>query len=359
MKIYIDGIENIGWAIDSNRANLQEALKRLMFDETDSVLKADIVHNIWWDNLFNDKIFKTILSQISEKRSNLIVSAMNFIDFDPSAMKSFNVEVFNKVKSVTFLWIAPGSKQLGIFDRLGINAECMPLLVDTKLFRPLRDKISKMEIAQKYNIPWNLIKDKVIIGSFQRDSLGSDLTKPKWQKGPDILLELLKILPRDKYVLLLTSPRRHYLISECKKNHIPFFYLGTETKEDDIILNNLDHGIFPELYNLLDLYLIASRSEGGPTAIIESTSTKTFVLSTDVGLASDYLVKENIFSDIEKYKAALFDYVTNFKLRDLYINTIVEKQFKKCMELSSDDAIDNKLKYIYSRVLNKNGENHT
>jgi hypothetical protein len=351
MKIYIDGKENIGWAIDSNRGNLKKALDRLMFDETDSVLKADIVHNIWWDNLFGGKIFKTILSRVSAKRNNLIVSATNFIDFDTSATKNFNVEVFNKVKSFAFLWIAPSSKQLRIFDSLNINAECLPLLVDTKLFKPLRNSKSKIEIATKYNIPYELIKNKVIIGSFQRDSLGSDLTKPKWQKGPDILLELLKILPRDKYILLLTSPRRHYLISECKKNHIPFFYLGTETKEDDIVLNNLDHGIFPDLYNLLDIYLIASRSEGGPTAVIESTATKTFVLSTDVGLALDYIDSEYVFKDIENYKKTLLDLVVNYKYKTVYINEVKEKQYKKCLSLSSDEAVDKKLTNIYKQVV--------
>ena len=37
-----------------------------------------------------------------------------------------------------------------------------------------------------------------------------------------------------------------------------------------------------ELYNILDLYIVASRIEGGPQAILECAVTKTPVISTDM-----------------------------------------------------------------------------
>ena len=46
----------------------------------------------------------------------------------------------------------------------------------------------------------------------------------------------------------------------------------------DILLVN-------KLYNILDLYLVTSRIEGGPQAILECALTKTPILSTDVGVA--------------------------------------------------------------------------
>ena len=50
-----------------------------------------------------------------------------------------------------------------------------------------------------------------------------------------------------------------------------------------------------ELYNILDLYLITSRLEGGPQALVECGQTKTPVISTDVGIARQILAKESIF----------------------------------------------------------------
>ena len=50
-----------------------------------------------------------------------------------------------------------------------------------------------------------------------------------------------------------------------------------------------------KLYNILDLYIVSSRIEGGPQAILESSITKTPILSTDVGVASEILNKESIY----------------------------------------------------------------
>ena len=45
----------------------------------------------------------------------------------------------------------------------------------------------------------------------------------------------------------------------------------------------------------MDLYIVASRIEGGPQAILECAVTKTPIISTDVGIASEILGKESIF----------------------------------------------------------------
>ena len=51
-----------------------------------------------------------------------------------------------------------------------------------------------------------------------------------------------------------------------------------------------------ELYNLLNLYIVSSRLEGGPQAIVECGITKTPIISTDVGIADDILAEESIFN---------------------------------------------------------------
>ena len=58
-----------------------------------------------------------------------------------------------------------------------------------------------------------------------------------------------------------------------------------------------------ELYNCLDLYIVSSRFEGGPQAILECGITKTPIISTDVGVASEILASESIFN-MENYLSA-------------------------------------------------------
>ena len=45
-----------------------------------------------------------------------------------------------------------------------------------------------------------------------------------------------------------------------------------------------------ELYNLIDLYIVTSRIEGGPQAIVECGITKTPIISTDVGGISEVII---------------------------------------------------------------------
>ena len=51
-----------------------------------------------------------------------------------------------------------------------------------------------------------------------------------------------------------------------------------------------------ELYNILNLYIVSSRYEGGPQSILECSLTKTPIISTDVGIASQILSSESIFN---------------------------------------------------------------
>ena len=59
-----------------------------------------------------------------------------------------------------------------------------------------------------------------------------------------------------------------------------------------------------ELYNILDLYIVSSRYEGGPQSILETAMTRTPIISTDVGIASEILDKKSIFN-MNNYKDAV------------------------------------------------------
>lgn len=125
-----------------------------------------------------------------------------------------------------------------------------------------------------------------LIGSFQRDTEGADLTSPKLIKGPDIFFEIVQdIYKENKNTrVILTGTRRQYLIGKLEESGIPYNYYEM-----------VDISLLNKLYNTLDLYLVTSRLEGGPQAILECAITKTPILSTNVGVAPEILHKDAIF----------------------------------------------------------------
>ena len=89
---------------------------------------------------------------------------------------------------------------------------------------------------------------------------------------------------KNNLIVLLTGKRRQYVISKLEEIILDFVYLEM-----------VDFKSLNELYNTLDLYIVTSRIEGGPQAIVECGITKTPIISTDVGIASDILDKQSIF----------------------------------------------------------------
>ena len=85
-------------------------------------------------------------------------------------------------------------------------------------------------------------------------------------------------------MVVLTGKRRNYVINALKENGIEYKYFEMVNVEK---LN--------ELYNVLDIYIVTSRVEGGPQAILECAITKTPIISTDVGVAKEILPEESIF----------------------------------------------------------------
>ena len=155
----------------------------------------------------------------------------------------------------------------------------IPLWVNSKDFYPI---MNKTELRNKYDFD----NSDYLVGSFQRDSLGSDLSKPKLIKGPDILLNVVNKLSKqnDNLKVILAGKRRDYVIKNLLDLKINFKYFEMASTET---LN--------ELYNILDMYIVSSRTEGGPQAIVESATTKTPIISTDVGVASQILNPESLF----------------------------------------------------------------
>jgi glycosyltransferase involved in cell wall biosynthesis len=148
----------------------------------------------------------------------------------------------------------------------------------------------KKLLRKKYNINF----ETYLVGSFQRDTEGSDLLSPKLSKGPDIFIEIIENLhsKHRNLKVLLAGKRRQFVINELEKRGIEYFYYEMA-----------DFKVLNELYNLLDLYVVSSRVEGGPQSIIECSLTKTPIISTNVGIAPEILNTISIFN-MKNYEKA-------------------------------------------------------
>lgn len=120
------------------------------------------------------------------------------------------------------------------------------------------------------------LKGRYVIGSFQRDTEGSDLRSPKLAKGPDVFVDVVDALRAGglDVVVVLAGWRRQYIISRLNASGIEYRYF-----------ERCDQHTTNDLYNALDLYIVGSRCEGGPQALFECALTATPVVSTRVGAA--------------------------------------------------------------------------
>lgn len=312
MKIYVSGRDGVGWALDVQRKCLITSLDRLGHRVTPAPLFADAIVTVNWTPL-------ALRRYAFMNFKKTIALASNFIDLD--APDYPERALFGRVNRRVTAWMSPSRKQLDVFRRHGVLAFYQPFYPDDVFLR-VGDRPDKRVVCERLGIDYERIRGRVVIASIQRDTEGADLASPKLVKGPDILVEMLRALPdRDRFVVLLSGPRRHYVMSSLREAGVPYVYAGREPaeKEDDLFTNLLPAEMVPLLYQLADIYLVTSRSEGGPKAVIEAAMTRTLVFSTDVGMARDFLVPDCVFNDIAAYRAALTRAVAEFpseRLRD-------------------------------------------
>ena len=267
MKIYLSKI-NEDWIIDRVKKEWLENNKDI---STKYIYNSDL---IW---IISPWLWKKIPLYFL-KNKKVICSIYHV---DNPGKKITGIENFDELNSLTDQFHVISENTLKDLKRItDKKITSIPFWINDKIFFPLPNK---NQIREKYNVN----KSAFVIGSFQRDSEGSDLSKPKLIKGPDRLIKIYKYYKNiyPNLTILLTGKRRDYIINELKKEKINYIY---KEMVNFVELN--------ELYNCLDLYIVASRKEGGPQAILECGITETPILSTDVGIASEILSPESIFN---------------------------------------------------------------
>ena len=159
----------------------------------------------------------------------------------------------------------------------------IPIGINLQFFS-FRSIKMKRDARMKLNLPASAF----VIGSFQKDGMGwGDGMEPKLIKGPDVFVEVMKRLKREipELVVLLSGPARGYVKQKLEEAEISYRHVYLKSYPE-----------IAELYQALDLYVVSSRQEGGPKAILESMASGVPLVTTKVGQAMD-LVKhgENAF----------------------------------------------------------------
>ena len=151
----------------------------------------------------------------------------------------------------------------------------VPLGVDTGVFRPPSEK-ERAAARRRFEVP----DGALCVGSFQKDGVGwGEGLEPKLVKGPDVLVEAVGRLAREFPVfVLLTGPARGYVKRGLEHQGVPFHHFYAP-----------DNHAVATCYHALDLYLMTSREEGGPLALLESMASGVPVVSTRTGMAEDVI----------------------------------------------------------------------
>jgi glycosyltransferase involved in cell wall biosynthesis len=159
----------------------------------------------------------------------------------------------------------------------------IPIGVDHALFRPAQPG-ERQRLRRQFGVP----DGRYCIGSFQKDGEGwGEGRQPKLIKGPDRWVEVVRQLARHYPVhCLLTGPARGYVKQALTSAGVPFTHVPLR-----------DYRAVAQAYRCLDVYLVTSREEGGPKALMEGCASGVPVVSTRVGMAADVLQDPRLLAD--------------------------------------------------------------
>jgi glycosyltransferase involved in cell wall biosynthesis len=150
----------------------------------------------------------------------------------------------------------------------------IPIGIDVESF-PLQTPALRTAARAELGLPASAF----VVGSFQKDGVGwEEGLRPKLVKGPDVLVAVLERLRASvpELHVLLTGPARGYVRRELERLEIPNRHAYATTRQE-----------LARAYQALDVYLVTSRQEGGPKAVLESLASGIPLVCTRVGQAPE------------------------------------------------------------------------
>ena len=168
----------------------------------------------------------------------------------------------------------------------------IPIGIDLEHFAPANADLRAAARAEL-----GLPASAFVVGSFQKDGVGWDEgLEPKHVKGPDVFVAVVERVHEriPEAVVLLTGPARGYVRRELERLEAPYRHVLARSRQD-----------LARAFHALDVYVVASRQEGGPKAVLESMATAIPLVATRVGQAPDLVEdgRNGLLCDVEDVEA--------------------------------------------------------
>jgi glycosyltransferase involved in cell wall biosynthesis len=269
--------DEAGWVLDWEMRELKKITRQLGIQLASPIWKhAATPQSIFFSNhfvLLNDEWMRLLPSRIGFSYFHGLPNTGDklFDAFYESLCKHheqiMRIQVSHtQMRDVT---LKTGIDSTKVFQiPIGINLDFFPFQTPEQKTK-MRDRLG-------------ISRSAFVIGSFQKDGVGwGDGLDPKSIKGPDVFLSTIKLLKKDipEMYVLLSGPARGFVKKGLEELQIPYKHVYLKSYPD-----------IARLFWALDLYLVASRQEGGPKAVLESMASGVPLVTTRVGQAMD-LVK--------------------------------------------------------------------
>jgi len=271
--------EGADWVIDEECKNIKEFLRtntsiRARISITPTGARNKLIHFLSVNTFIGKNGFRNKEFIHNVHSSNKTILTWFHINNDDTAKIKFIPELN---KAIDLVHTASNiTKHKLIANGFPINKiELIPLGVDLNIFSPISAK-EKTKLKESLELP----KDKIIIGSFQKDGWGwGEGLKPKMEKGPDIFCDAVEKISKKLPVhILLTGPARGYVKRRLEDAKITYTHKYF-SKYKDVV----------PFYQALDAYPMCSREEGGPKALLETMATGVPIIATHVGMVPDVI----------------------------------------------------------------------
>lgn len=268
--------DNAGWAIDVEMRAVGEISKRigLKVKEQDFWQRYSSRQSVFWGSQFS------LLKDDWLRNEHRNATAM-FHGLPGTGQPEFD-ELFARIEKygdrLQRIQVTHREMEEALVG-VGIQKDIIhriPIGIDGRVFCPFTPK-DRERMRATLGIPG----DAFVIGSFQKDGNGwGEGLEPKWIKGPDLFVQACVKLAaaHPNIFVLLSGPARGFVKEGLKKGGVPFVHRQFDNPEE-----------VGDLYAALDAYLVSSRQEGGPNAVLESMATGVPLVSTPVGQATDLI----------------------------------------------------------------------
>jgi len=337
VRAFVHGYDRVGWSIDADAEYTRRLLKEAGIELTRNPLAADVIHFVWWNQAMRFRHLRAF------SRAKWLAVVTNTIRDDN--------EAFSKLRSFIDCWVGANRAQCEWLRGEGVVHGYQPFYVDESVFYP-RGR-TRQDLCAELGLDYERLAGRFLIGSFQRDSLGEDLSQYKWQKGPDRLVEVLAAMSvsPNLWCVILAGPRRHWIIEKLRAAGIPYAFVGEEprAREDDAARNTRSRESMALLYDLVDAYVVSSRQEGGPKAIVEASLCRTPVISTRAGFAPDMLGSAALYDEVDEGAGMLARLMSDSAYRE----SVTDANYETVSAINNRSAAVDRWRTIYRSLVGR------